>query len=649
MRFLFFAAAGLVAAGPAAARPVHEYLEVALAPDGAHVASIEGDQTPSGAVDIRHLVIRALPGGAATEIALPCGAVRECAPSSPAWSPDGKTLAFVLRSPGTHAHAIYRVAASGGAPEKILASDGTLGDLRYGPHGELAVLAIPDAQKEVGAVEAGAPVAGVLGGAVHEQRIAVVGSDHALHFASPADLFVYEYDWRPDGSGFVGTAAPGDGDDHWWIAKLYGFDKASGAARLLYAPSSPQLQIASPRISPDGQQIAFIGGIMSDFGATGGDIYLVPAGGGEARDITSGEHATTMGLAWACKPGSGLIATELKGDTMRVLARPAGDGKPQPLYSGQETLGGFGGVGVAPVCGTDATAVIRQSFTAPPEIAVGPIGRWAAITHANDGLTAPLSARSLTWTKDGFGEQGWLLLPAKASGQLPMITQVHGGPAWANMPHFVGEGAGRKLLQAGFAIFLPNPRGSYGQGEAYTRANIKDFGGGDLRDILAGVNAAVAAAPIDAHRLGIMGWSYGGYMTMWAVTQTNRFRAAVAGAGLSDWLSYYGENGIDGWMIPYFGASVYDDPAVYAKSSPINYVKNVKTPTLMVVGADDIECPAPQTEEFWHALKTLGVTTEAVVYPGEGHWMHDPAHVADFEHRLVGWFEKYLQNDTKTE
>ena len=134
-----------------------------------------------------------------------------------------------------------------------------------------------------------------------------------------------------------------------------------------------------------------------------------------------------------------------------------------------------------------------------------------------------------------------------------MITEVHGGPAWASQPHFIGQGFAAKLLDAGYAVFLPNPRGSFGQGEAFTKANVKDFGYGDLRDILTGITAVEKAAPIDDKRLGLTGWSYGGFMTMWAVTQTNRFHAAVAGAGIANWQSYYGENGIDEWMIPYFG------------------------------------------------------------------------------------------------
>jgi dipeptidyl aminopeptidase/acylaminoacyl peptidase len=130
---------------------------------------------------------------------------------------------------------------------------------------------------------------------------------------------------------------------------------------------------------------------------------------------------------------------------------------------------------------------------------------------------------------------------------------------------------------------------------------------------------------------------------MWTVTQTNRFRAAVAGAGIANWQSYYGENSIDQWMTPYFGASVYDDPAVYAKSSPITFIKNVKTPTLVVVGERDGECPAPQSYEFWHALKAQGTTTELVVYPGEGHMFRSAEHKRDVMERTVKWLNQYLQ------
>jgi dipeptidyl aminopeptidase/acylaminoacyl peptidase len=199
------------------------------------------------------------------------------------------------------------------------------------------------------------------------------------------------------------------------------------------------------------------------------------------------------------------------------------------------------------------------------------------------------------------------------------------------------------LSALGYFVLEPNPRGSYGQGEAFAAANRKDFGYGDLRDILAGVDTVIAKNPaIDPQRVGITGWSYGGFMTMFAVTQTQRFKAAVAGAGISDWKSYYGENSIDQWMTPYFGASVYKDPAVYAKSSAIDFIGQVHTPTLAVVGDRDGECPAPQSFEFWHALRDQHVPTQLVVYPNEGHGFVNPEHRTDVLVRTLDWFAKYM-------
>jgi dipeptidyl aminopeptidase/acylaminoacyl peptidase len=204
------------------------------------------------------------------------------------------------------------------------------------------------------------------------------------------------------------------------------------------------------------------------------------------------------------------------------------------------------------------------------------------------------------------------------------------------------KGPARGLLDHGYFVFLPNPRGSYGQGEAFTRANVQDFGGGDLRDILAGVDAVEKIAPVDDKRLGVFGHSYGGFMTMWTVTHSQRFHAAVAGAGIADWVSYYGENGIDQWMVPFLGSTVYDDPSVYDRLSPIRSIKAARTPTFIYVGERDVECPPAQSLEFWHGLQAMGVPTSLVVYEGEGHGIRSPAHNLDLQARIVGWFDKYL-------
>jgi len=388
--------------------------------------------------------------------------------------------------------------------------------------------------------------------------------------------------------------------------------------------------------------VAFIAGLMSDFGSTGGDVFTVPIDGGAAMNLTPGMAASATALTWSCD--GRLIAKLLTGDRTEFADLGSGvrEENQEILWGGTDSVA-TRSERIQQSCPAGLMAVEHESFTEPPEIEVGTIGRWRNLTAENTGAHLAAQVRSLWWKSDEFKVQGWLLLPEHLDGKLPLVTIVHGGPAAAAVPGYSGPGLVPTLLAHGYAVFRPNPRGSYGQGERFTVANVRDFGHGDLRDILAGIDAAAKAAPIDATRLGITGGSYGGFMTMWAVTQTDRFKAAVAAAGISNWLSYYGENGIDAWMLPYFGASAYEDPAVYAQSSPINFIRNVRTPTFAYVGERDIECPAPQTQEFWHALKALNVPTSIMIYPGEGHGLREPGHVADATLRTLKWFERYLK------
>jgi dienelactone hydrolase len=195
--------------------------------------------------------------------------------------------------------------------------------------------------------------------------------------------------------------------------------------------------------------------------------------------------------------------------------------------------------------------------------------------------------------------QGWLVGPRRSTPgkKYPMIVQVHGGPASAATPRYVAGGRGgnplvRELSRAAISCSCRTRAAAMARAWPSRSANRRDFGGGDWRDILAGVDAAIKQAPIDGERLGLMGHSYGGFMTMWGVTHSQRFKAAVAGAGIANWISYYGQNGIDQWMVPFFGATMYDDPAVYRAASPIESIKAAKTPTLIYVGERDVECPA---------------------------------------------------------
>jgi dipeptidyl aminopeptidase/acylaminoacyl peptidase len=376
---------------------------------------------------------------------------------------------------------------------------------------------------------------------------------------------------------------------------------------------------------------------MSDEGSTGGDIWTVPADGGNARNATPEIAASPSALFW--KSNRELLFTEHADGGFGVASLDPASGTVTTQWTGPEALSAF-----SAAVRSSATAVVRQSFGMPPEVWAGPVGSWNPVTRENAKAASFWGeGKSLHWESDGMRIQGWLLSPkdVEPGRKYPMVVSLHGGPSAANVPAWPMRW-NALLPSQGYFVFLPNPRGSYGQGEKFTRANVKDFGGGDLRDILRGVDEVLRTEPVDSTRLGIAGWSYGGYMTMWAVTQTDRFKAAVAGAGIADWQSYYGQNRIDRWMLPFFGASVYDDPAVYAKSSPMTFIKKVKTPTLVLHGDRDSEVPTPQGYQFWHALKTLGVPTQLVIYANEGHAIRRSSDQRDLEKRIVAWFDRYL-------
>ena len=446
---------------------------------------------------------------------------------------------------------------------------------------------------------------------------------------------------------FVATAAPGPGDNNWWIAQIYKIDIGSGKATSIYKPS---LQLAVPRWSPDGKQIAFIEGIMSDEGFHGGDLFTDAGNGGSATNRTPGRKASVSSLFWLTPDR--ILVTEYVGGGSAISELSLADNSMHTISKSDEGIHAFGNFPNFALSrdGKFAAAALGN-YNTPPEVWAGPVGNWRQLTNNNSALPMTWGkAESIKWTNEGLNIQGWLVPPAKIESgkKYPMVVLIHGGPSSQTSSEWpAGAGMSRAIIAAlssrGYYVLLPNPRGSYGQGEDFTRANVNDLGYGDLRDDLAGTDSVIKRYPVDPNRLGVTGWSYGGFMTMWTVTQTDRFRAAVAGAGVANWQSYYGQNLIDQWMIPFFGASVYDDPAAYEKSSPIKFIKNVKTPTLVIVGEHDAECPSPQSYEFWHALRTLGVPTQLIIYPGEGHLFLKPENQADRMSQTLAWFDKYLK------
>ena len=628
---------------------------VAISPDGVRLAWVQDGEHPM-------IEIADADGQLAHEVDV--GAkLAACDKRDFAWSPDSHGLAFIAdcandaSSTKAMHNDVYVVDVTGtSAPRRLAELSGYARALAWETTGRsLAFLYVPGATRRASAIAAGNKQVGVIGedrGEV-QQVASLDAANGKVRLLTPDTLFAYEFDWSPDGARIAYIAAPPPGDGNWWIAKLYAQDAQVGAAsRVVVDPVTMQgplhgLQMALPRWSPDGTRIAFIGGLMSDQGSNGGDLYSVSATGSTAIDLTPDITVTPQWFTWTSRDTL-LVNQNANGHVQLVDYMVSDDHATMqtPFFTLPATIGtGSSALSVSLSADHRRLAFQQSSFEHAPEVHAGVLDHTPppAVTALNIGLKPDWGkAVSVEWNNEGRHVQGWLLYPTNYDPHktYPMIVSVHGGPSWGVLSAWPGMGA--LYAASGYFQFMPNPRGSFGQGEAFVKANRKDFGYGDLRDILAGIDTVEKQVSVDDRRLGITGSSYGGFMSMFAPTQTQRFRAAVAGAGLSDWQSYYGENRIDQWMVPYFGASLYDDPAAYAKSSAINFVKQVKTPTLIVVGDRDEECPAPQSFEYWHALKTLGVPTQLVVYPNEGHQFVDSKHVHDMLQRSLDWFAKYL-------
>ena len=563
---------------------------------GIELGSSRDCRTPG---QLQLFLMNRLPGQTATQLTHLTGFL-----SKPQWSPDGKKIAFLFVDHATRAP---------GPMAPIKAPTGVIDD---------------QVKTEI-------------------QHVAVTDLESGkTREVTPAPLYAFEFNWSPDSAKLAFTAAPPPGDDNWYIAQLYTQALTDTQATVIYKPA---LQIAVPRWSPDGKSIAFISGLMSDEGATGGDMFLIDSSGGEPRNLTPERKATPSWLTW--RSNTQILFTEFKGGSSVISLMDISTGAVTALWEGGETI----------AAGPEATslssakaegsaeltvAIIRSSWSMPPELWVGPIGSWKQVSHENSKIkTNPVKAESVSWTNDLLNVQGWLVYPRNydPSKRYPMIVSIHGGPAWIFTPGWAATDFDLTAFsELGYFLLFPNPRGSYGQGEHFTQANRRDWGFGDLSDIVSGVDAVLVNHPVDRDRVGIIGWSYGGSTSMFAVTRTNRFRAAVAGAAACNLVSYYGENSIDQWMIPYFGASVYDDPAAYMRSSALTYVKQAKTPTLILVGERDGEAPPSQSFEFWHALKEMHVPTQLVVYAGEGHDFDKHENRIDLIERSLDWFMRYM-------
>lgn len=647
-----------------------------ISPDGAYVACVAG---PHFSADTRAAERRIwlAPADASTPPQpLDTGEAR--ALSAPRWSPDSRRLAYLADQAGDERPQIWLADYAGGNQRCLTSLPGKIEELAWSPDGaQLAFLMTdPEPAPLQQRRAAGNDVIEVE--QHHCWRRAWV-LNLATMAAAPRTgaVQVWEFSWAPDG-GMVLLIGDEPYEWSWFTARLARIGPHGGEPVLIY--SAPEKQFAYPRVSPDGRSVAFLSSILSDRGSNGGDVLLLPLdGGAPPRNLTPGYPGSIVALQWGAD-----------GRTLDYLAFEQGDaaiGRIELAGGARSTLW-RDAVGMTEIFAgsfraheQDVFALVREDATHPPELwvarhgapekAVGsrqpavdsdalrrvaadcrlPAGElsWCQLTSFNAHVAeyALGETRELRWrARDGQAIAGQLVLPPgyQPGTRLPLIAWVHGGPQWLWMRGFYGAGRlpPQAFAAAGYAVLLPNPRGSIGWGVEFGEACIGDFGGEDYADILAGVDHVIALGIADPDRLGIGGWSYGGFISAWAVTQTSRFKAAVMGAGICNWRSFHGVAAIGAWDRIGLRADPYTQAEEYEWRSPIAHVQHAGTPTLILHGADDTIVPVSQGYEFFRALKDRGVPTELVVYPREAHGFHEWVHNLDRIERYVEWFRRYI-------
>ena len=623
--------------------------EVQLSPNGDRVAFVVGDPNLT---DARKpgTVLWTVPVSGGEPAAFTRGPRTD---RTPRWSPDGKALAFLSDRAEAGKFQIHLIPASGGEAVALTSAKGEVSDLAWSPDGGRIAFLMTDSRTEAEEQrekERDDPL--VLDQDLKPTRLWTLDvADRRMTLVTPGEVHVHEFAWSPDGDRFALVACDTPHSDAWFTAWL-GVVPATGGPAETVCRMYPR-QIGAPAWSPDGHQIAFLSCTWSDAGIVGGDVYLAPASGGIPRCLTEGHPRNVTCIDWSPDGREILyVAHENGGSAVGRLS--VADGVARTLTTERMVLAERGQPRFSLDRARRAFAAAREDVTRPRDVWAGPFdGPWRRLTDLNPQLkgVALGEVEAISWKgTDGLDIPGLLFRPAgfEAGRRYPTVVQIHGGPAsvWPWRFHAAWNDWAHLLAARGFAVLLPNPRGSFGWGVRFTEANLGDRGGLDYEDILAGVDHLVQAGIADPDRLGVGGWSYGGYLTAWAVTQTTRFRAAVMGAGISNWLSFHGTTEIPTWDTLFYRASPYEG-TLQTQRSPITHIRKARTPTLILHGQSDTCVPVSQAYEFYRGLREQGVETELVAYPREGHPILERNHQRDLLDRVLGWFERHLKVEKK--
>ena len=637
-----------------------------ISPDGSQVAFVVGDSFKADSNWPRSTIWLVLTAGGEPR-PLTSGPRTD---SLPRWSPDGSRLAFLSDRLAEGQRQVFVIARDGGEATLLTNIAGAiptprgLNALQWSPDGRSIAFLMEDPETDEERAKHTAkddaiafeqqpkfvrvwvvdvpltPGPSPRGGARGESQT------KSIRCVSPDNLQIWEFGWHPNSRDVAAVVSDQPYEWAWYTNRLVRFGLGETAQTVWQS----KRQVAFPVWSPDGNQIAFVSSNWSDRGCVAGDVWAIDSRGGEARNVTVGIVASLGWMQWSPNGHELLAIGHDRGGTGLHRINVA---------TGERTQIWWQQAAVAEAhwprfsASRDGTlAVVLEDADHPRDVWMlretsGKFaGQQLTQLHPQAGEIAIGDTSVVHWPgADGCEMQGLLIKPVGyQSGQrYPLVMWVHGGPTGISAARYYAAIFWNQLLAAaGYAVFLPNYRGSTGWGVEFAESNIGDMGGKDFADMLRGIDSLIESGIADPQRLGIAGWSYGGFTAAWAVSQTDRFRAAVMGAGISHWLSFHGKSSLADWDAIHYAESPYEPAGRFQKFSPLSHHENLNTPTLILHGAEDQDVPVEQSYLFYRALKDKSVPTELIVNPREDHAIKERPHQLDMSRRVLAWFRQYL-------
>ncbi|MGE4535860.1 MAG: prolyl oligopeptidase family serine peptidase [Desulfovibrio sp.] len=574
----------------------------------------------------------------------------------PTFSQDGSRLAYLVQTDDT-TDAVLLPLASGHA-HRLTHGRGDVLDLAFAPSGkELAMTMVmggAPSGREAGC-DADVDVLDEEGGAAGLYLLPLAGQGTLRGLVTDRDVggFVFSPDGRhiafetvaPDapprgrrGNTVSGRAQPQDAAQ----TDIAMVDVQTGRIVPVAATAASE---AGPSFSPDGKWLAYVATSAPGFYYSAARVMVVPTAGGPARELAATPNARPEMIGWSAGGGA-VYVREVEGTGAVILALPASGAAPRvvsdtPRMVAQAAVSASG----------NTLGMVLVDSDLPPEAYLTPAGRFApkAVSAVNREFAGYRLGKTevVRWkASDGTVLEGLYTYPVTpGAGPPPLLVELHGGPAVAADRQYLGALNYYPLAvfsERGYALFQPNVRGSDGYGPAFRMAIRGDWGGVDFADLQSGLDALVARKLADPKRLGVMGWSYGGFLTAWAIGHTDRFAAASIGAGITDLVSQSGSMDLPDFIPLYFGGEAYERFQTLFDHSPLKYAASIKTPTLFQHGVADERVPFTQSLELYTALSRLGVPTKLAAYPRSGHDVTEPSLIRDLMVRNRDWFARYL-------